>query len=103
MVARGGDTALGFACSLELGIWVSRISFVHQVQLQVASLGCHCRCGVVLVAGAGIAKLLAGSGISVTQFDECCTLPDLGYAIKATHSIESAGFRLKTMVLNGVG
>lgn len=103
MVARGGYTALGFVYSMGPGIGIAHISFVYQVQLEVARLGCHCRCCVVFVAGARIAKLLAGSGVSGTQFDECCTLSHLGYAIKATHPIESAGFRLKTVALNGAG
>ncbi len=103
MVARGGYTALGFVYSMELGIGIADISFVYEVQLQVASLGCYCHCCLVIVAGTRIAKLLAGSGVSVTQFDECCTVLDLGHAIVAMHTIESSGGRLKTVALNGVG
>lgn len=103
MVARGGYTALGFVYGMELGIGIADISFVYEVQLQVARLGCYCHCGMVIVAGARIAKLLAGSGVSVPQFDECCTLFDLGYAIVAMHTIESTGFRLKIVALNGAG
>jgi hypothetical protein len=101
MVARGGYTALGFVYSMELGIGIVHISFVYQVQLEVASLGCYGHCSLVIVAWPRIAKLLARLGVSVAEFDECCTLSHLGYAITANHKIESARFKLKTVAFNG--
>lgn len=101
MVARGGDTALGFVYSMEFGIRIADISFVYEVQLQVANFGCYGRCSVVVVARPRIAKLLARLGVSVAQFDECCTFSDLGHAITANYNIESARFKLKRVAFNG--